>query len=430
MRRRDLLALAPLALGPFAVASGGLLVPRRLLAAPPAPGARKFLFIYAYGGWDTTMVFTPMFHNPLVDTEADATTATVNGVTFVDSARRPKVRQFFEQWGDRACVVNGMEVRSVTHERCQRILLTGSSESGKDDWAAIMAGLSTEDLLLPHLVVSGPSFTTEFSSRVVRIGDNGQLPALLDGSAIGNSTTPVPPPSAAADTLADAFVQDRLATFAGAAGAGRAATFAERYADALSDVSALEGLSLDLDPDAGGCSRDIASDAASALDAFELGIARCAITRHDGWCAVGWDTHTNNSFQSLHYDELFGFLSDTMADLDSRTSATGGRLRDEVTIVILSEMGRHPRINGGGGRDHWTFTSCMLLGAGVRGGQSIGQLDNNALGAPIDLATGELDAGGESLLPGHLGATLLHLAGIDPGEWVTQGAPLLAAVED
>ncbi|MDP2305696.1 MAG: DUF1501 domain-containing protein [Pseudomonadota bacterium] len=424
LRRRDLLALAPFALG-----AGGLLVPRRLLAAPPAPGARKFLFIYAYGGWDTSMVFTPMFDNPLVDTEPDATTASVNGVTFVDSAQRPNVRQFFEQWGDRACVANGMEVRSVTHERCQRILLTGSSESGKDDWAAIMAGLSTEDLLLPHLVVSGPSFTSEFSSRVVRIGDNGQLNALLDGSALANSTTAVPSPSSAADSLADAFVRDRLTMFGAAAGAGRAATFADRYQDALSDVAALDGLRLDLDPDAGGCSRDIASDAASALDAFELGIARCAITRHDGWCAVGWDTHTNNNLQSLHYDELFGFLSDTLADLESRTSASGGRLRDEVTIVVLSEMGRHPQINSGGGRDHWTFTSCMLIGAGVRGGQSIGKLDSNALGTPIDLATGELDTGGESLLPGHLGATLLHLAGIDPAEWVTQGAPILAAVE-
>ncbi|MDP2312033.1 MAG: DUF1501 domain-containing protein [Pseudomonadota bacterium] len=417
--------------GLFALAPSGLLLPRRLLAAPAAPGARKFLFIYAYGGWDTTMVFTPMFDKPLVDTEPDATTATVNGVTFVDSPQRPAVRQFFERWGDRACVVNGIEVRSVTHERCQRILLTGSAESGKDDWAAIMAGVSTEDLLLPHLVVSGPSFTTEFSSRVVRIGDNGQLNLLLDGTALRQSSTPVVSPNPDTETLADAFVRDRLATFSATAGAGRAATFAERYRDALGDVEALKDLasSLDLDPDAGGCSRDIASDAASALDAFELGIARCAITRHDGWCSVGWDTHVNNTFQVMHYEELFGFLSEIMADLETRTSATGGRLRDEVTIVVLSEMGRHPQLNLGAGRDHWTFTSCMLLGAGVRGGQSIGMLDSNALGLAVDLATGELDDGGEALVPGHLGATLLHLADIDPAEWVTQGAPILGALE-
>lgn len=424
MRRRDLLTAG------FALGGAGLFVPKRLLA-DTGTSSRKFLFVYAYGGWDTTMVFTPMFTNPYVDMEADATEATANGIPFVDHAQRPNVRTFFETYGDRTCLINGIEVRSVTHERCQRIMFTGSSESGKDDWAAIAAGVSTDPLLLPHLVVSGPSFSTEFSSRVVRIGDNGQLPTLMDGSALGYSTTPVLTPSAGAEARADAFVRERLAAFTSAAGAGRATTFGDRYGDALNDVDTLQAMTapLDLDPDAGGCSRDIASDAATALDCFELGISRCAITRHDGWCAVGWDTHVNNNFQVLHYDELFGFLNEIMADLDTRTTASGTPLRDEVTIVVLSEMGRHPQLNSGLGRDHWTFTSCMLIGSGVRGGQVIGELDENALGRPVDLASGELDEGGDSLVPGHLGATLLQLADIDPAEWVTTGSPLTAALD-
>jgi uncharacterized protein (DUF1501 family) len=421
LRRRDL----------FGLSAAGLLLPRRALAGPAPTGSRKFLYIYAYGGWDPTMLFAPMFTNPYVDMESDATTATVNGVTFVDSGRRPQVRSFFENYGDRTCMINGIEVRSVTHERCQRILFTGSSESGKDDWPSIAAGRSTDALLLPHLVVAGPAFTNDYSSRVVRIGDNGQLPTLLDGSALGMSTRAVRAPSATADTRADAYLRDRLAAFQAGAKPGRQATFAERYSDAMADIDALRGIAstLNLDPVAGGCQRDIASDAATAFDCFELGISRCALTRDDGWCSVGWDTHVANHYQSDHYDYLFQYLNALMEDLDGRTGLNGTPLRDEVTIVVFSEMGRHPQINSGGGRDHWTFTSALLIGSGIRGGQTIGGYDDNYLGRPIDLATGEADDGGDSLVPGHLGATLLALADIDPGEWVTQAAPIAAAME-
>jgi uncharacterized protein (DUF1501 family) len=425
LRRRDLFKLAPSGL--FVP---GMLLPRRLLAAEPANN-RKFLFIYCYGGWDTTMVYTPMFDNPNVDTESDATATSVNGINFVDSEARPSVRSFFETYGDRVCLVNGIEVRSVTHERCQRIMFTGSSESGLDDWPAIMAGRSTQALLLPHLVVAGPSFTNDYSSRVVRIGENGQLPTLLDGSALEMSTTTVRAPSSAADIAADAYLSARLEAFSSTAKAGRMRTFADRYAEALENVTALKDItgSIDLDPEAGGCARDIASDCATALSCFELGLSRCAITRDDGWCSVGWDTHVNNPIQSVHYEELFGFLNEVLADLDTRTSSTGAPLKDEVTIVVLSEMGRHPKMNSGGGRDHWTFTSCMLIGSGIQGGRTIGMLDDDALGYAVDLATGEEDDGGTALVPANLGATLLQLAGIDYAEYGTS-LPLSAALEE
>lgn len=413
----------------FGLGASGLFLPRRLLAAAPT-NPRKFLFIYCYGGWDTSMVFSPMFDVTNATIEADAAVATSNGVTYVDSPQRPNVRAFFEAYGDRTCMINGIEVRSVTHERCQRILMTGSAESGKDDWAAITAGNGDDGLLLPHLVISGPAFSAAYSDRIVRVGDNGQLIELLDGRALDRSTVDVTAPSTAAAGLADQYLADRLARFRAGAGAGAPQTFADRYGAALSDIEALRAMSatLDLDPDAGGCSRDIASDAATALDCFALGISRCAITRHDGWCAVGWDTHVSNNYQVLHHDELFGFLQTILADLDGRTGPSGGPLADDVTLVVLSEMGRHPTLNAGGGKDHWTFTSAMLIGSGVRGGQTIGTLDNNAQGRPVDLGSGAVSDSGELLLPAHLGATLLTLADIDPAEYGA-GSPLLAALD-
>jgi uncharacterized protein (DUF1501 family) len=45
----------------------------------------------------------------------------------------------------------------------------------------------------------------------------------------------------------------------------------------------------------------------------------------------------------------------------------------------MSEMGRTPRVNPNGGRDHWTFCySVLFAGAGIRGGTVCGASDAQA----------------------------------------------------
>jgi hypothetical protein len=88
-----------------------------------------------------------------------------------------------------------------------------------------------------------------------------------------------------------------------------------------------------------------------------------------------WDTHTRN-FPILrenklpHFDQTFTAL---LEDLDAT-----GQL-DETLVVVMSEMGRTPKINGNGGRDHWTYCySVVLAGAGVKGGAVHGASDAQA----------------------------------------------------
>jgi len=113
-----------------------------------------------------------------------------------------------------------------------------------------------------------------------------------------------------------------------------------------------------------------------------------------------WDTHERN-FPILrdnhlpHLDQTYSALLD---DLDQRG------LLDETLVVMMGEMGRTPKINPNGGRDHWTFCySVVLAGAGVRGGSVYGESDSLAAyvkdrPAPIrDIC-----------------ATIYHCLGIDP----------------
>jgi hypothetical protein len=88
-----------------------------------------------------------------------------------------------------------------------------------------------------------------------------------------------------------------------------------------------------------------------------------------------WDTHTNN-FGILrdnklpHFDQTFTAL---LEDLENRG------LLDETLVVVLSEMGRTPKINGNAGRDHWTYCfGALFAGAGIKGGSVCGASDAQA----------------------------------------------------
>jgi len=88
-----------------------------------------------------------------------------------------------------------------------------------------------------------------------------------------------------------------------------------------------------------------------------------------------WDTHQKN-FEILRENKLPGLdqtFSALLEDLDGRG------LLDETLVVVMSEMGRTPKINGNGGRDHWTHCySVLFAGAGIRGGTLYGESDAQA----------------------------------------------------
>jgi uncharacterized protein (DUF1501 family) len=77
---------------------------------------------------------------------------------------------------------------------------------------------------------------------------------------------------------------------------------------------------------------------------------------------------------------------------------------DEKLVVWVGEFGRSPKINGGGGRDHWGYVfSGALAGAGIRGGQVHGASD--AIG-------GNPKEG--RVQPHDLSATIFHCLGLSP----------------
>jgi hypothetical protein len=106
----------------------------------------------------------------------------------------------------------------------------------------------------------------------------------------------------------------------------------------------------------------------------------------------GWDTHQNN-FERLQ-DSLLPNLDTGLSALLVGLEQKG--LLDSTAVFVSGEFGRTPKINQRGtqpGRDHYPRCMFMLMAGGdVRGGQVVGESDEQAAGpkndgfAPDDVA--------------------------------------------
>lgn len=101
--------------------------------------------------------------------------------------------------------------------------------------------------------------------------------------------------------------------------------------------------------------------------------------------SYGWDTHGDNfnAHASMvpKVDQAFAAM---LEDLQDRG------MMDNVLVIMMSEFGRTPRINGSVGRDHWPNAwSLVMAGCGIRRGVVVGK--TNATGT--DVATKPHDIG-------------------------------------
>ena len=149
----------------------GLLALPRLTFANSSNN-RKFIFIFAQGGWDPTRVFTDQLSNNLVATEADAARASVGNLHYITHPTRPSVDAFFQNYHAQSLICNGVQVRSIAHEICTRIAFTGGTSGEGADWASILAASQAHQYSVPHLVLNGPSFSGDLGAYTVRTGSN------------------------------------------------------------------------------------------------------------------------------------------------------------------------------------------------------------------------------------------------------------------
>jgi hypothetical protein len=172
-------------------------------------------------------------------------------------------------------------------------------------------------------------------------------------------------------------------------------TFYERAYSLISSEKAKNAFNINLEPDA--LRNEYGRNAAGqrmllARRLVEAGVRFVSLTYG------GWDLHNSikagTASQLPQFDQAFATL---ITDLDRRG------LLASTLVMVSSEFGRTPKINGTAGRDHWPKVfSVILAGGGIKRGFIYGSSDATATEPEEDPLTVE-----------DLAMTVYHQLGID-----------------
>ena len=90
---------------------------------------------------------------------------------------------------------------------------------------------------------------------------------------------------------------------------------------------------------------------------------------------------------------------------------------DKIIVAVGSDFGRTPYYNGGMGKDHWSTTSMLFMGAGIPGNRVVGTSDgeHNAIGVTANLDP-DTSAEARKIHPADIHYALRKVAGLHDGE--------------
>lgn len=444
--RRVFLKSMGLGAGAFVLSSG--LMPRRVRAAGED---RNFIFAYFQGGWDTLLSLDPRDPNVFTQDRVGATkielawdrlpveyARTLHQAPGSNIALGPAAEAIAPHF-DVMCVVRGISMDTVTHEVGRRYFITGMVPRGTRAAGSSMGtrvvGQQGDLRPIPHLVSRVESYNEgdpTFASGMTVSSPADLLAALQDGPQAPRDAirTRLDAYRAAHANCDPAHLDKRgFLSLIGqnqqkardlvASGIARHFNFTSTTDMEIVDLRARYGFTNATLTGSG-------AQAALAFQALKHQVAQSVSVELAG----GLDTHDGDSWETDQPDrQAAGWraLAQLVADLKAEPHPDGGRLIDKTTIVVFSEFGRTALLNNRDGRDHSLTGSCMLLGAGVQHNKVVGASSDVGMNPqPIDPMTGRVvAAGGVTLSPNNILASVMESAGFDTDRLRTDGLPCI-----
>ncbi len=321
---------------------------------------------------------------------------------------------------DDICLLKAMEADSEAHAPAVRQLHTGATQLVRPaigSWVAY--GLGTENRNLPAFVTIAPNIAGDGGS--VQLYGNAFLPAVYQGTALGNSATGArgatigylddPSMEDASKRRQVDLIQDMNRSHLARHHADRRLEGAIESFELAFRMQAEVPALLDLAGES-QATRELYGIGAKPTDDFGR---QCLLARRFAEAGVrfiqitsnGWDSHAN--IRSAHPNKCLSVdrpIAALIQDLKQRG------LFDDTLLVWSGEFGRTPHYqdlqDGAGnqdtyGRGHNPYGFCAwLAGGGVRGGMTFGELDDFGFRAVSD-----------KVHIHDLHATILHLLGLD-----------------
>lgn len=338
---------------------------------------RNLVVVMVDGGWDLTFTFDPKpevrgVDGPYVDLDPELPgdeerIETWGGVAVsCNEARRPRVTQFFDRWGDRVAAVRGVWVGSVSHWIGRRRILSGLDDHRAPDLVTRVGAAHAHLRPLGAVDLSNVGRFSGLGHLSARGGLRGQLGQIL------RPDTRYPPIGQDARATLDPTTAERAAVERWLAGEHRDDSYSTRL-EARARAWALAGRADQLTIPPPGFQ---GAAGMSTLAASLLATETCGAVIIDS--GPRWDTHVDHHTQHAKFDSLFYGIDTLLAELEAAD------VLDDTLVVVMSEMMRTPWRNAEGGTEHWPYTGMLLAGAGVAGGTVHGATDDRLVGLPHD----------------------------------------------
>ncbi len=366
-------------------------------------GPKNLIVVLNNGGWDPTYALDPKPGSSVIDAPSGDVTR-YGDLQVLTAPERPDVARFFERYAPLCTIVNGVQVRSFVHSDCMKRVLTGTPSDSHPDFAALAAYELGRDLPVPYLVLGNSALSGPLASITARAGTTNQISALLEPENSLLQGEPAVVPTAGDDQRVRAYLEaraSRMQAIRGQHGANR------RQLEAFFSSLQRQDLLRQFSRETGGFgdqdyTPDLKVQIQVGTSALEGGLCRSVLME-----TQNWDTHQGNQQQSELFNGLFAGLTDLADTLEKK------QLLEQTLVVVMSEMGRTPKLNESEGKDHWPVTSAMVFGGSAPGGRVLGATDGELNALSIDLATGEAAADGLQLQTANLLSAVLELVGVD-----------------
>lgn len=329
-------------------------------AAGPGFGkAKKVIFMQMLGG---------MTHIDTLDPKEGPTQGPKKPIATKAGFQLGGTMENLAKQADKISVIRSMTSKTGVHASGQYLIRAGYEQRGTikhpniGAWAQHFKGSSHKTLPSSVCINRQPQngngfFPASFSPLPILDPDSGLQYAESDvgGEVMGKRL-------AMLDKL-DAGFRERFQT----AGVKSYTQFYEKTVSIMSSTD-LEAFRLDEEPEALRDSygrNKLGQGCLLARRLVEKGI------RYVEVASGGWDMHNNIEDELAERgSELDVALAALLTDLSERG------LLESTLVVLCSEFGRGPKINGNGGRDHHPKVfSTMLAGGGVKGGFVYGASD-------------------------------------------------------
>jgi hypothetical protein len=404
--RRDFLKLCGL-VGLGLTCPGGMTSLLRAAEAKDdsAPYEGPYYVVFnASGGWDTTYLMDPKGVGGINRLYKEGDIQTEGKLKYAPNAAQVKGgmsnEDFFKKYGKELLVVNGLDYSVNNHDPCARYMATGKLDSlAYPTFPALIAACRGTQYPLAFLTFGNYSSTGNLVP-MARIPYIQSLNLVANADSVGGTVQ---------HPYHDAFVVDRIEQALREQAECRSKECRlPRVERAESMLYAAQVNSKALQRVTPHIPKTPSKERLNQQVDIVLASMKAGVCVSANLTIGQFDSHANNDIDQM---KLIPEFLAGIAYLIRRAGELN--IREQLVVVVQSEMGRTPNYNAGNGKDHWSIGSVLFLGRGIKGNRVIGATDAKQFPVPVDPRTLALNKDkGIRVRPEHVHQALREYAGI------------------